>query len=122
MLQATRRMPVGACHRISDGQEHKIFWRAGPEQETIFHLRVTACREQGRHCRHKRLAYQWVASRGLGTSCSNSFILGANYKIAVPCSSPCALTGGGMMGKCCITQTYRRETWERNFKFTKLDA
>ena len=33
---------VDACHRTSDGQEHKIIWRAGPEQDTIFYLRVTA--------------------------------------------------------------------------------
>ena len=52
---------VGACHCTSDGQEHKIIWRAGPERERIFHLRVTACIEQGSHCRHERLA--WVASR-----------------------------------------------------------
>ena len=52
---------MGACHCTSDGQEHKIICRAGPERERIFHLRVTACREQGSHCRHERLA--WVASR-----------------------------------------------------------
>ena len=52
---------VGAYHCTSDGQEHKNIWRAGPEREQIFHLRVTACREQGSHCRHERLA--WVASR-----------------------------------------------------------
>ena len=52
---------VGACHCTSDGQEHKIIWCAGPERERIFHLRVTACREQGSHCRYERLA--WVASR-----------------------------------------------------------
>ena len=39
---------MGACHRTIDGQEHKISWRAGPEQDTIFHLRVTACREHAR--------------------------------------------------------------------------
>ena len=55
---------VGACHRTSDRQEHKIIWRAGPEQDTIFHLCVTACREQGSHCHNERLA--WVASRGQG--------------------------------------------------------
>ena len=33
---------VDACHRTNDGQEHKIIWRAGPEQDTIFYLRVTA--------------------------------------------------------------------------------
>ena len=42
---------VGACHRTIDGQEHKKIWRARPEWGTIFHLRVTACREQGSHCR-----------------------------------------------------------------------
>ena len=31
---------VGACHCTSDGQAHKIIWRAGPERERIFHLRV----------------------------------------------------------------------------------
>ena len=74
---------MGACHRTSDRQEHKIIWRAGPEQDTIFHLRVTACRVQGSHCHNERLA--WVASRGQGTSCSNSFVskvLGAKYKRA----------------------------------------
>ena len=39
---------MGACHRTIDGQEHKISWRAGPEQDKIFHLRVTACREHAR--------------------------------------------------------------------------
>ena len=70
---------VGAYYRTSDGQEHKIIWRAGLEQDTIFHLRVTACREQGSHCRDERLA--WVASLWQGTSCSSSFVskfLGAN--------------------------------------------
>ena len=52
---------VGACHRTINGQEHKIVCRAGPEQDTIFHLRVTACREQGKNCRAERLA--GVASR-----------------------------------------------------------
>ena len=42
---------VGAYHRTSDdGQEHKFIWRAGLERDTIFHLHVTACREQGSHC------------------------------------------------------------------------
>ena len=41
---------VGAYHRTSDGQEHKIIGRARLERDTIFHLRVTACREQGSHC------------------------------------------------------------------------
>ena len=39
---------MGACHRTIDGQEHKISWRAGPEQDKIFHLRITACREHVR--------------------------------------------------------------------------
>ena len=67
---------VDACHRTSDGQKHKIIWRAGPEQDRIFYLRVTACREQGSHCHDERLA--WVASRGQSTLYSNSFVLGAN--------------------------------------------
>ena len=74
---------MGACHRTSDGQVHKIIWRAGPERHKSFHLRVTACKEQGSFCHDERLA--WVASRGQGTSCSISFIskvLGANYKRA----------------------------------------
>ena len=29
---------MGACHRTSDGQKHKIIWRAGPEQDPIFHF------------------------------------------------------------------------------------
>ena len=41
---------VGAYHRTSDGQEQKIIWRAGLKRDTIFHFRVTACREQGSHC------------------------------------------------------------------------
>ena len=41
---------VGAYHRTSDGQDHKIIGRVGLERDTIFHLRVTACREQGSHC------------------------------------------------------------------------
>ena len=41
---------VGTYHRTSNGQEHKIILRAGLERDTIFHLRVTACREQGSHC------------------------------------------------------------------------
>ena len=41
---------VGAYHRTSDGQDHKIIGRVGLERDTIFHLRVTAYREQGSHC------------------------------------------------------------------------
>ena len=40
---------MGAYHRTNDGQEHKIIWRAGLERDTIFHLRVTTCREQDSH-------------------------------------------------------------------------
>ena len=39
---------MSACHRTSDRQEHKIIWRAGPERDMIFQLRVTACREHAR--------------------------------------------------------------------------
>ena len=76
-----RHATVGACHRTSNRQEHKIIQRAGPEQDTIFHLHVTACRRRGSHGHDERLA--WVASRGQRTSCSSSFVskvLGANYK------------------------------------------
>ena len=51
--------------------------------DLIFHLRVTACREQGKNCCDERLA--GVASRWQGTSCSSSFVskvLGANYNRA----------------------------------------
>ena len=78
-----RHATVGACCRTSNRQEHKIIQRAGPEQDTIFHLHVTACRRRGSHRQDERLA--WVASRGQGTSCSNSFVskvLGENYKRA----------------------------------------
>ena len=73
----------GTCRRTSNGQEHKIIRRAGPEQDTIFHLHVTACRRRGSHRQDQRLA--WVASQGQGTSCSSSFVskvLGANCKTA----------------------------------------
>ena len=78
-----RHATVGACRRTSNRQEHKITQRAGPEQDTIFHLHVTACRRRGSHRQDERLA--WVASRGQRTSCSSSFVskvLGANYKTA----------------------------------------
>ena len=78
-----RHAIVGACYRTSKGQEHKIIRRAEPERDTIFHLRVTACRGRSSHRQDERLA--WVASRWQGTSCSSSFVskvLGANYKRA----------------------------------------
>ena len=78
-----RHATVGACHRTSNRQEHKITQHAGPEHDTIFHLHVTACIRRGSHRQDERLA--WVASRGQGTSCSSSFVskvLGTNYKRA----------------------------------------
>ena len=78
-----RHVTVGACRRTSNRQEHKISQRAGPEQDMIFHLHVTACRRRGSHRQDERLA--WVASRGQGTLGSSSFVskvLGANYKRA----------------------------------------
>ena len=39
-----RHATVGACRRTSNRQEHKTTQHAGPEQDTIFHLHVTACR------------------------------------------------------------------------------
>ena len=37
-----RHATVGACRRTSNRQEHKVTQRAGPEQDTTFHLHVTA--------------------------------------------------------------------------------
>ena len=39
---------VGACHRTIDGQEHKIICRAGPEQDTIFHLTYVSQRAESK--------------------------------------------------------------------------
>ena len=63
-LQATRRMPLWALAiALATGKNTKLLGvlDQNVERERIFHLRVTACREQGSHCRHERLA--WVASR-----------------------------------------------------------
>ena len=97
-----RHATVGACHCTSNRHEHKIIQRAGPEQDTIFHLQVTACRGRGSHGHDERFA--WVASRGQRTSCSSSFVskvLGANYN----CQCACA----------CELASYhdRRKSWER---------
>ena len=51
-----RHATVGVCHRTSNRQEHKIIQRAGPEQDTIFHLHVTACRLRGSYGHDERLA------------------------------------------------------------------
>ena len=70
---------VGAYHRTSDGQEHKIIWRAGLERDTIFQL---TCHSVQR-ARQPLSELACVASRWQGTSCSSSFVskvLGANYK------------------------------------------
>ena len=64
---------VGACHRTIDGQEHKIIWRAGPERDTIFHLPVTACREQGSHCRDEGVASRWQGLRAPAHSSRKSW-------------------------------------------------
>ena len=53
---------MGTWHRTSDWQEHKIILHAEPEQDTIFYLRVTACRGRGSHHQDERFA--WVASQG----------------------------------------------------------
>ena len=47
MLQATRRMPLWTLAIVlaMGKNTDRIIWRAGPEQDTIFYLRVTACRE-----------------------------------------------------------------------------
>ena len=72
---------VGAYHRTSDGQEHKVIWRAGLERDTIFQL---TCHSVQR-ARQLLSGLAWVASRWQGTSCSSSFVskvLGASYKRA----------------------------------------
>ena len=64
-LQATQRMPLWALAIVLATGTNKIFiWSVRPEQDTIIHLRVTACREHGSHCHNERLA--WVAARGQG--------------------------------------------------------
>ena len=70
-------------YRRARTQDYLACWSSGPERYTIFHLPVTACREQSSHCLDERLA--GVASRWQGTSCSSSFVskvLGANCKRA----------------------------------------
>ena len=82
-LQATRRMPLWTLAiALKTGKNIRLFGVL--DQNKIFYLRVTACREQGSHCQDERLA--WVASRGQWTSYSNSFVskvLGANYNRAI---------------------------------------
>ena len=70
-LQATRRMPLWTLAiALMTGKNIRLFGVL--DQNKIFYLRVTACREQGSHCQDERLA--WVASRGQWTSYSNSFV------------------------------------------------
>ena len=82
-LQATRRNPFWTLAiALTTGKNIRLFGVV--DQNKIFYLRVTACREQGSHCQDERLA--WVASRGQWTSYSNSFVskvLGANYNRAI---------------------------------------
>ena len=82
-LQATRRMPLWTLAiALTTDKNMRLFGVL--DQNKIFYLRVTACREQGSHCQDERLA--WVASRGQWTSYSNSFVskvLGANYNRAI---------------------------------------
>ena len=73
---------VGTYHRASDGQEHKIIWRAGLERDTIFFTYVSQRAESKAANVTISLG---IASRWQGTSCSSSFIskvLGANWKRA----------------------------------------
>ena len=82
-LQVTRRMPLWTLAiALTTGKNIRLFGVL--DQNKIFYLRITACREQGSHCQDERLA--WVASRGQWTSYSNSFVskvLGANYNRAI---------------------------------------
>ena len=81
-LQTTRRMPLWTLAiALTTGKNIRHFGVL--DQNKIFYLRVTACREQGSHCQDERLA--WLASRGQWISYSNSFVskvLGANYNRA----------------------------------------
>ena len=61
---------MGAYHRTSDGQEHKIIWRAGLERDAIFSLSCHGVQRARQPL--SRLAL--VASRWQGTSCSSSFV------------------------------------------------
>ena len=73
---------VGAYHRTSDGQEHKIIWRAGLERHTIFSLTCHSVQRARQPL--SRLACM-IASPWQGTLCSSSFVskvLGANYNRA----------------------------------------
>ena len=115
-----RHATVGACHRTSNRQEHKIIQRARPEQDTIFHLHVTACRRRGSHGHDERLA-----------SCSSSFVskvLGANYKTAnnflpkaqkfTMCTDKEATfepsgNAHARVNLQVIINLYRRKSWER---------
>ena len=91
---------VCACHRTIDEQEHKIIWCAGPERDTIFHLPVTACREQGSHSRDERLA--GVASRWQGAPAHSSrkswerTARELTTLILWLINSPCELTGSNL--------------------------
>ena len=83
-MQATRRMPLWALAIICtrDGQEHKSIWRAGPERERIFHLRVQGARQP---LSLRAISLGSFTVRWQGTSCSSSFVskvLGANYNRA----------------------------------------
>ena len=57
-----RHAIVGACHRTSNGQEHKIIRRAEPERDTIFH-RVVA------------VTLFWHLWKFLSCSCVHCFFL-----------------------------------------------
>ena len=97
---------MSACHRTSDRQEHKNIWRAGPERDMIFHLRVTAFREHARQPLSRRAislgSFTVAGPRGLRAPAHSSrkswertarelttFIL---WLI----NSPCELTGSNL--------------------------
>ena len=49
-----RHATVGAYHRTSNRQEHKIIQRAGPEQDTIFHFNTRHSVQTARQPRSRR--------------------------------------------------------------------
>ena len=98
---------VGACHRTSDGQEHKVIWHAAPERNTIFHFvsqRAALATDKntrlfGMPDQKETRFFTYVSQRveskaatvmssldsitGQGILCSSSFVsrvLGANWK------------------------------------------
>ena len=59
-----------------------------------------------------------VESAYVARACAHLTIVSVSLRVALPTWPRLAQA----RGKCCITQTYRIEPWERILKLTKLDA